>query len=245
MQSYIWLTAAVYSAINFMLITAVCCITQHKCPWLRNAGASIMGGMYTLLALLSEIEFFRSGFCHGLSILCICLIAFGLGKQTVKNGLLFCLLRFSLEGVGGHRTLWTVILCCVCIWIFRKERRQTVSVELLHKGKRVCFTALYDTGNTLHDPITGQPVLVVDRLIAQQLTALSEKDLQTPLEALPQNPGSRLIPYKTVGHPASFLLGITVRQAKIGGRKGSAVIALSPDILDEEGKYQGLIGGTG
>ena len=108
------------------------------------------------------------------------------------------------------------------------------------------MTALQDTGNTLCDPVTGRPVLVVGVEIAQQLTGLTQQQLRCPVEAIAEAPlpGLRLIPYRAVGQPSGLLLALRLQDVRIGNWKGSSLVAFAPDGLSREGAYQALTGGA-
>jgi len=108
-------------------------------------------------------------------------------------------------------------------------------------GQTLHLTALRDTGNTLRDPITGKGILVVDAQTAAKLTGLEPAALCDPVSTISKFPGLRLIPYRTVGG-TGFLLALQVRDAKIGNRQGSILVALSPNCLGNH--YQALTGGT-
>ena len=59
----------------------------------------------------------------------------------------------------------------------RKEvRAQVYSVTLCLDGYRMTVEALYDTGNSLCDPISGQPVNVLDSRLLDQILQSSEKE---------------------------------------------------------------------
>ena len=119
--------------------------------------------------------------------------------------------------------------------------RDLIPVELTYGAQTVRLTALRDTGNSLRDPITGKPVLIVGADIAEKLTGLSPAALRDPVRTMGSLPGLRLIPYRTVGN-TGFLLALRIPSVKIGNRQGSALVAFSPHILGSG--YQALTGGT-
>ena len=99
----------------------------------------------------------------------------------------------------------------------------------------VQLTALRDTGNQLHDPISGKPVLVIGTEAACELTGLSATQLRTPLQTIQTFPGLRLIPYRSVGNDGGFLLAKRFADVTIGERKQSALVAFAAetnDVLD-------------
>ena len=105
----------------------------------------------------------------------------------------------------------------------------------------VSVLALRDSGNTLRDPITGEPVLVVSSRVGQRLTGLTQEQLASPLETMAQRPipGLRLIPYQAVGQNGGMLLGLRLDQVKIDGKNQKAVAAFAPAGLS--GNYQALV----
>ena len=79
--------------------------------------------------------------------------------------------------------------------IFRAAARHGVRGELLRaevclRGKTVRLTALRDTGTSLSDPVSGQPVLVVSRGVLDPLLPppvrrlLTERGLCLPADLL-------------------------------------------------------------
>ena len=101
-----------------------------------------------------------------------------------------------------------------------------------------------DTGHSLRDPVTGSQVLIVGADVAQTLTGLSPQQLADPVRCMGKLPGLRLIPYKTVGKSQGMLLAMQMPNGKIGNRTGNILVAFSPQVLDESGKFQALIGGN-
>ena len=179
-------------------------------------------------------------------------IAFGIDHSTLRRCALFGLLSMALGGVavtlgGGGMTVIGAAagLALLCAVGFRRIplSRRCIPVELIHNGNALKFLALHDTGNTLRDPLTGEPVLVAGRRIAWELAGLTPEDLQTPLAAMTKYKGFRLIPYRAVGKAQGMMLGLLVRQARIGQRKRSVLVAFAPEGLDAGGEYEALIGG--
>ena len=121
--------------------------------------------------------------------------------------------------------------------------KKMIPIELETNGKIVRCTALQDTGNTLKDPLTGEPVLVVASDIGQQLTGLTQEQLRNPVESVMLLPGLRLIPYRAVGTRSGFLLAQKFSNVRVGTRRGSALVAFAPERLSMDGEYQALTGG--
>jgi len=183
------------------------------------------------------------------------IIAFGLEKETIRKGVVFSILSLSLSGVmsvlGNDAVISMLIAAAVVAALYMIGAgwipgvAKYISVELRHQGKKVCITALQDTGNTLRDPITGQAVLVVDADIATRLTGLSEEQLRKPVEVMASGSkrGLRLLPYHSVGNPNGMMLAVWVSDVKIGLWKGGRLVALAPNRFESK-HYQALTGGT-
>ena len=112
--------------------------------------------------------------------------------------------------------------------------------------------ALRDTGNTLQDPLTGRPVVVVEgelvKALLPELPGLDRQRLSHPVELMGElkETGLRfqLLPYRAVGVECGMLLALRARGIAVDGRPlGRLLVALSPTALDDGGGYQALIGG--
>ena len=119
-------------------------------------------------------------------------------------------------------------------------------MTLRYGGKTASFTALRDTGNTLRDPITGEPVLVVSGEIGQTLTGLTQKQLSSPLETISSRPlpGLRLIPYHAVGNKGGLMLAMRFPGAMVGKKEQTVLAAFAAEGLGQNGMYQALTGGA-
>lgn len=204
----------------------------------------LLSGLFACFGMLSESVIFRHILGRVVVLVMTAGLVYGFRKQTLGGILLFLLLHFSLGGItGSGKNLSSTLLgaagiALACILV--KNRSQLVQVELACGRKNLRFSALRDTGNSLRDPITGEPVLVVSRTVAMELTGLSPEALEDPVNHLPCLPGLRLIPYESVGN-RGFMLGMRINDARIGNRQGSVVVAFSPKNLGRS--YQGLTGG--
>jgi stage II sporulation protein GA (sporulation sigma-E factor processing peptidase) len=123
--------------------------------------------------------------------------------------------------------------------------RSFVPVELCWQGRCVRVLALRDTGNTLHDPLTGERVLVAGADMGKALLGLTARQLSSPAETLAAGmaPGMRLIPYRTIGQRGAMMLALRFRDVRVGSWKGSALVAFAPECFGQDEGYQMLIGG--
>ena len=143
--------------------------------------------------------------------------------------------------------------------VFRAAARHGLGGELL--PVRVCIggrvtelTALWDSGNSLRDPVGGQPVLVtapgtlegsLPRELRRLLTPVglrSPADILEPARRAAPELRPRLLPYHTVGMPAGLLLAVRTDWVEIAGtRRAGVAVALSPTALGTG--YTALWGG--
>lgn len=233
-------------AVNFLLLLAVNWGLQFCYGKLRCLYASLFAALYAAVCIIEPFSFLNGFIWRCMSLAVIGLIAYGWKKSSLRRIFIFGLLRFALEGIGQNQLLWSIVLGVACFYIFRLETKSNgyIPIILSYRGKTVKFTALYDTGHNLRDPVTGRHVLVVDSDIACLLTGLTAEQLQRPVETLQVNRGFCLLPYHTIGNSNGMLLTINVNRAFIGKRIRKVTVALCGEKLDPDGGFQGLIGGT-
>ena len=212
---------------------------------LRVLAASMLGAVFPMLSLLPGFYFLDHILWRLCGLVLTALSAYGLALSAIPRTVLFVLLHLSLGGITGGESRWLSPLlgaagigfACLSVSL----RQDLIPIELTLGGRTVRLTALRDTGHGLRDPVTGKTVLVVDAETARKLTGISQRALLDPVGNLDVFPGLRLIPYKTVGN-TGFLLALQIRQAKIGNRQESTLVAFSPNTLGT--RYQALTGGN-
>lgn len=242
-------------AVDLLLLLFANRLCGYPSSWKRVIFSALLGGVYGGLCLLPGLRFLGNMLWR---TVCLCLmawIAFGSNRSAIRRGALFVLLSMALGGMavvlgrGGLSGILLGVGCVVCICLVgfggRAEARRFIPVELRHKDKCLHLTALEDTGNSLRDPITGSPVLVVGANVAMQLLGLTRRQLEDPLGSVKDAPvpGLRLVPYHSVGKSGGLLLAMRLKEVRIGNWKGSSLVAFAPEGLDQEGMYQALTGG--
>ena len=247
MKQSMILAVVIRMTVDYLLLMMANRIAHRQTGTLRLLMAALLGAVHAGICLktgLMQNLLWRLLICGMMGM-----ISYELDRGFIERILLFSLLRFCVDGMvsgtgGGKELIWAVVLGGICLYGMRDQMglRQIVQVELTHRGNTVKLNALRDTGNTLRDPITGKSVLVVDANIADQLTGLTLRQISEPVETMGKVPGMRLIPYRAVGNAQGLMLALPVKRSKIGGRKGSTLVAFAPQILDESGKYQALLG---
>ncbi len=242
--------------VDYLLLLGTNRLCGYPPGWGRSALSAVLGGIYGAVCMLPRFRFLGNTLWRIVSLGLMGWIAFGCSKSALRRTVVFVLLCMALgglaQGLGAGGVVSVVAsaaaLCGMCILGFRDHPGSVsyVPVELSYGDKQLRLTALCDTGNTLMDPVTGKPVLVVGAEVAQQLTGLTQQQLRSPINAMQQSsvPGLRLIPYRSVGQPVGMLLALRFPQVRIGNWQGSSLVAFAPDRLCNDGQYQALTGGA-
>lgn len=246
MQKYVVIAMVIRLLADLLLIMGVNRLNAPENRVWRGLAGAAAGGVYAVACMVLKWRILSHPVGYILSLLLTCLIAFGIRTDNLRKWPMFCLLRLGLDGMGSNtgQMIGAAMLFGVCLYGFRLgNRKRYVPVKLRYRNNQVTLQALYDTGHTLTDPVTGKPVLVVGADVADRLTGLSSEQLKKPVEMMGTIPGLRLIPYQTVGR-SELMLALPLEQIRIGKKNGSFLVAFAPQVLDENGKFQGLIGGT-
>ena len=250
--------------------------------WRVAAGASL-GGVYAVACVIPNLTFLSGWPWKLLMSAAMVVCAYGCTRRTVKlwgvflalsaafGGLILVLVQVLGAGlllvngtayypVSGRLLLVTaaavyILTRTVFARLVQHTGNELVSVELTSGEKTVKLTALRDTGNTLRDPATNRPVLVVEWQEAGGLLPPSASlhrgeladpaSLMTRLQAAAPEKKWRLIPYRAVGTSGGLLLGMTCDRVRIAKKTmEGGVIAFSPTPVSDGGGYTALIGGT-
>lgn len=228
----------------------------HRCQWKRVLLAAGLGSIYAAACLFSGFSFLGNLFWRSVVLVGMSIIAFGASTTALRRGILFVILSMALGGIAigvGKGGFWSILasaglVCLLCLVGFREPAGQTryVPVTLKYQGRQLSITALLDTGNLLRDPITGESVLLVGGDVAFLLAGLTEDLLSDPIKAVAGGTisGGRLIPYRGVGQGKGMLLGLSLDEVWVDGKKTGRVVAFAPDVLSKGRAYQALTGGV-
>lgn len=212
----------------------------------RYLAAAVFGAVYCALSVLPDMDFLLLAPIKLASGVLMALISFGGEAKLLRCCLVFFAVSAFFGGavwvLGGRSENGLYIsisppvlvlsfgLCYALLsTVFRRSAktaaRQVLDVKLSLGGKTVCLHALFDSGSTLSDPLTGDRVLVCS---AGSLTALFDgTDLRcSPFELALSLPGFfRLIPYRSVGTDSGMLAAFRPDELLIGGKRCDDVLA--------------------
>lgn len=142
-------------------------------------------------------------------------------------GVLLCesMLSLCLSGIldlggerakGGYLVLTSsaalVFLGLFCIKIKRlllerlQEGKSIRRIRLYHKGRMADTYGLIDTGNGLVDPISKEPVMIIQKSISEKLLLK---------ESIKEQKGYRVIPYGSIGRKKGILEAFRIERLEI------------------------------
>lgn len=256
LRIYLDLAVLLNTAVDFLLLMGTNSLAGFSSDWKRNLAAATLGGLYGGICLLSEFRFLGGIFWRLVFLGLMGAVAFGWNRGSLKRIGTFVLLSMAMGGIAlgfGRSQFLTVILAGASVWLLcriafggRIGGKEYVSVRIRLGERQVKVLALRDTGNSLRDPVTGEPVLVLGADAAVTLTGLTRQQLSSPLETMAQRalPGLRLIPYRAVGSSCGMLLAMRFEDVTIGDKRQGTLVAFDPGGLGTEQMYQALTGGV-
>lgn len=219
------------------------------------AGAGV-GAAYAAACVIPGWQFLGRTACRLCALGVMSLVSFGRGAGALRRGILLSFLSMALGGIAlglGNGGFWAILLgalgvsiACVVGFYGRAGQQKFAAVTVFHGNRRLRLTALLDTGNTLCDPISGRPVMVIDGAYAGKLLDISPETLSDPATALAglSNRQLRLIPYHAVGRDGGMLLGLRADRVEMDGKNVDMIVAFAPQRIGQGKPYQALAGGN-
>lgn len=256
MQVYLDLVVLLNFGVDFLLLLGTNRLSGYRCQFLRAGLAAGVGGIYAGICMLPGFYFLSGLLWRIVSLGIISAVAFGINRGAIRRGIVFSFLCMALGGLAiglgknsfSSLLLSATLLAGMCIIGFRGNvgSKQYAMVQLRYENKVYHITALRDSGNTLTDPVSGGQVLIVDPRVARDLLGMNKEQLSDPISTLESGKfkGLRLIPYRAVGQPGGMLLGISLDEVLIDGRRANTLVAFAPNSFGREEAYQALTGGV-
>jgi len=181
----------------------------------------------------------------------------------LRNGIMVTPLSF-------FNTSWAELLLALAvtliilrvIWDMIQNRflreKLLVRLRITFDKKAIELFALVDTGNSLHDPLTNMPVVVVEfsairDLLPEDIRSIFEKDPDIDLNAVTATISCsdwfsrfRLIPFTSLGKENGMLIGFRPDYIEIGSeneKKGvrDVIVGIYNKALSRNEKYRALV----
>ena len=235
--------------VDLLLLMATDRLTGYPSAVGKWALGASVGAAYSGLCLMPGFSFLAGALWRTVFLALMALTAFGWNGSALRRGMVFILLSMAL---GGGMDMTALILAAAGLWALCRFGVGTVGeqtyvpVTLRRDGRELKVLALRDTGNTLRDPITGEPVLVAGADVATELLGLTEYQIAHPVETLARGavPGLRLIPYHSVGRSGGMMLALRMKDASVGKTRGDVIVAFAPEKIGRGEMYRMLTGGV-
>lgn len=232
-------------AVDYLLLLATARLAGLPLRRGRLALAAALGALYAAAVFLPGCRMLAHPACRLAAGVAVCRLAWRRERRPWRLTALFFLLSGALAGLLLHL-------------VFRQGARheggELMDVTVSLQGRRLRLRALHDTGNTLRDPVSGQPVLVLEQgalgeLWPPQAAEIIGMDLP-PEEKMARlhrlDGGCRwsLLPFCAVGTAAGLLLAVRSDYVKVGSITYPRILlALTPGAVSDGGGYQALWGG--
>ena len=176
----------------------------------------------------------------------------------IKNGMYVGTYVLKVIFIGA--VLGTIILIISFKFAKNKITKKDMicKVKIKLNGKEIILNTMVDTGNMLKEPITGNPVVVVEKmvlydLIPKEILNNTESILGGDFEKIPEDikkeyiPRLKIIPFSSLGKQNGMLIGIKPEKLEVINEqseeeKNSAIIGIYNKSLTKRGEYNALIG---
>lgn len=176
----------------------------------------------------------------------------------IKNGMFVG--TYVLKTIFLGAILGTVII----IIAFKISKNKMTKKDMLCQtkikleGKEITLNTMLDTGNMLKEPISGTPVIIVEKtslyeLIPKEILEHTEEILGGDFEKIPEEIKNKyiskfkMIPFSSLGKQNGMLLGIKAEKIEVLNEnykndKKNVIIGIYNKSLTKRGEYNALIG---
>lgn len=244
----------VFFLINFMmdylLLAAICKMREGSFRRKRVFLGAVLGAVFTcVFVILPGPGWMHTILCHTVanSLMIIVGLSVKTFREFVKAFFMLYAGGFLFGGIFGFfsqyiHTVSLFFLFAVIsyemlqlIWAFwnqhRRYQKYMCKAAITHSGKKIYLNALIDTGNSLTDPMTGDPVCIVEKEVISEL--IGEKGKK------------RYISFRSVGNECSSLLLMKFDTLNLYGEKEQEKhdiwMGISDTRISSDGTYRMLV----
>ncbi len=176
----------------------------------------------------------------------------------IKNGMYVGTYVLKVIFIGA--IVGTIILIIAFKFAKNKITKKDMicKVKIKLNGKEIVLDTMVDTGNMLKEPLTGNPVVVVEKtslydLMPKEILNNTELILGGDFGKIPENIKNeyisrlKIIPFSSLGKQNGMLIGIKpeklyVINEQLEEKKDNAIIGIYNKSLTKRGEYNALIG---
>lgn len=155
--------------------------------------------------------------------------------------------------VGGLIGFFIIIISFKSIKNKLSKRDMLCNISIIFEDGKIDINAIIDTGNFLKDPLTGNPVIIVEKEVLKNVIPVDIlEDMEEIINGIRKIEDKyiskiRLIPFSALGTENGLLLGIKPEnfyinyQGKIVENK-KVIVGIYNQKLSRNNKYNALIG---
>ncbi len=177
----------------------------------------------------------------------------------MKNGVYIGTYPIKIALLGG---IVGFIIICIAFCIVKtklKKKDMLYEITIKMEGKTLSLNAMLDTGNLLKEPITGMPVIVVekDELYSiiptnvlehiEELLGGDNYSICDKVEEKEYLTKFRVIPFSSIGKQNGLMLGlkadeVVIEKEEFFIERDDVIIGIFPHKLGKSSNYAALIG---
>lgn len=266
-------------ALNFLIDYCMVLASARVCGVVLRRGrylaAALLGALYAVAMVLPGLGFLgRTPVKLALGV-AMALLAFGGEAHLLRCTVVFFAVSAGFGGavyaatllaggspaggalvsVSGRVLALSFAVCYAVLSLVFRRRARAVDREIRPVtvtlgASTVTLRGLRDSGNSLHDPVSGRCAAVADRAAVLPLfdgaAALTlPEDAVGTVEALSALPGCagrfRLLPYTALGVPGALLPAFRPDAVAVAGEPEELLIALAPSPLSGTGEFEAVL----
>ncbi|HHW30434.1 MAG TPA: sigma-E processing peptidase SpoIIGA [Clostridiaceae bacterium] len=212
-----------------------------------------ISGFFKTLAIFYVSTFIFAGSAYAF-------MTFNQSGGFIKNGI-----YYNLSQSKWSSLVLSIILAGIIIRIFMEiiqfrfaKDKLLVKLKISFENQSIDLSALIDTGNSLYDPLTNMPVVVVEYgaikdILPQEIREIFEKYKDSDLACVTAMIANskwlsrfRLIPFSSLGKDNGMLIGFKPDYIKIGEDKekkgiNNVIVGIYNNILSKNSRYRALL----
>lgn len=170
------------------------------------------------------------------------------------NGVLVGTYPIKIALLGGILGFFIINISFKMIKSKLRKKDMLYDVDIYYKEKKSSIKAMLDTGNLLTDPITSNPVLIVEaqqlkNIISENILKNIENILYGTVKEIDEDIKIRcsIIPFSSIGKNNGMIIGFRPDYIKIYTEEGEEVrkkviVGIYNNKIARNGLYSGLIG---
>lgn len=239
--------------VDYVLLLSAATLRSLPLKRLRFALGAALGGLYAVCAALPMFLWLRSAAVKLALSAAMSAVAFGM-EGLWRSWLCFLMLSAAFAGAFlgcgqlGVPSLQTLLFSFALLYALLRfflsrqlEERRLMETEVCLGERSVRFRTLYDTGNSLFDPISGLHVLIAESAALSPLfPGPLSGDAAGDLRLLSGCVRCRLLPYRSVGG-SGLLLCFRPDRLTLDGESRELLVGLSPTPFAENGEYKAIV----